>query len=125
MPRKVKLPNTMMFRRRMFRRSKNLMLMYQILNRRYFDDELPTIIVGWSRQLRGRVYGLTATRKPRGQSTPIIMINSTLRKFHDFACLVLLHEMIHVKFIEKNGHGKYFKKERRRLAIAGAFDRFV
>lgn len=106
-----------------------LQSLYDEFNRDWFDGSLPYVRVGWSvaRKDKKRYYG--STLQLHGHKFPYyIQINPVFKNWNDTVCLTLLHEMVHVKFgvrDNENGHGPKFKKEIRRLAQAGAFDKYL
>lgn len=100
---------------------------YDQFNGKYFNGSLPKIKVGYSRHIHHN-YGMTLVSslgKPL-----IILINREHRSWINLSCATLLHEMIHVKLTSKFGlkglgHGRRFKREKRRLLRIGAFTEYL
>ena len=98
---------------------------YHAYNRRYFKRRmLPNIEVyyGPLPAPHGKFkYGVTGF-SDRGK--PIyITLNKKIRNLgEDIVHITLLHEMVHASLPFRVKHGPKFKKEIRRLLLAGAFD---
>ena len=96
---------------------------YTNFNRDYFLGQLPDDVnVEWANL--GLLHDMGATWIDEAGTRQIRIdrrTNPVLRQ----ARLTLLHEMCHVKFNNRCGHGPKFKKEKRRLILAGAFDPYL
>ena len=108
--------------------SRTLTFAYHSINRKYFEGKLSNVEVYWEPMKGKSAKGTIETRSgytaidPKGR-TLFIAINDKLRPFGDLAELVLIHEMVHVKYpLDRNDHGPVFQKECRRLIKAGALD---
>jgi hypothetical protein len=98
---------------------------YDWANETYFGNRLPAMRIGFTKDV-GKAYGYTL--RPEGAKFPsVIGLNPKLKAWPDTLKITILHEMCHVKLMPEgnNGHGKKFKKERRRLRDAGAFDPYL
>lgn len=107
--------------------SRELTYFYHEYNNEYFGGRLVNLEVYFRKMpksLRYVRYGYTAI--PDKGDAEYIVINKELIHWYEIARIVLLHEMIHVRYphIEPD-HGKLFQKEKRRLIIAGAFDNLI
>jgi predicted metal-dependent hydrolase len=105
---------------------RNLSRLYREYNRKYFNNQLPTIEVDFltprtfaTHKLGKRSCAVTLyeNRKPFA-----IYIKRHPKKEWPYIKCDLLHEMIHVSLPYRINHGPRFKKELRRLMKAGAFD---
>jgi len=106
--------------------SRELTFQYHEYNRKYYRGRLPNIEVYFRSMPKSKqdVLGYTAT--PEIGDAEYIVINKKLELWREIAEIVLLHEMIHVRFPHAEpDHGKIFEKERRRLIVAGAFDDLI
>jgi hypothetical protein len=84
-------------------------------NKRYFNNELPAdTSVTWA-ALNGN------DGECQGGA---IRLDAILAAVPCYARIILLHEMIHVRF-PKATHGKVFRAERQRLLDAGAYDNLL
>ncbi len=97
--------------------SERLKRAYRKYNYKYFDGQLPNppeVKILWA-EMGNQLMGY--------QLEDEIVLS---RKYHRHDSLwraTLLHEMCHISTIdEKNEHGPKFRKELRRIIIAGAFD---
>ena len=101
---------------------------YDFYNETYFKGRLPPMRIYYGPLAREKTpfsYGVTAfTRRNRAL---YIVLNKKLKGLgKEVSCLVLLHEMLHVKLEgSDSGHGRLFHKEKRRLLLAGAFDDLI
>lgn len=88
---------------------------YHDYNRLYFRSQLPSnVMVKWVKMEKhyGRAGG------------GLIEISTYIKNFPDFWQMTLLHEMAHVATdSEKADHGPRWRREMRRLARIGAFDK--
>lgn len=86
---------------------------YNIFNRKYFNNELPTDIhIIWSPL--DRAHGASWPQEKTIHLDPPLAAHDRYRK------IVILHEMVHIKH-PRAGHGKVFQAEIDRLYAAGAF----
>ena len=102
--------------------------LYREYNRKYFGGSLPKIwlIFGQAREWRASKLGKTTCAatffedgKPIG-----IAVRYYKHKSTNYFKADLLHEMAHVANPRAN-HGRAFKREMRRLMMAGAFDNIL
>jgi SprT-like family protein len=93
--------------------------MYRRLNKLYFNSELPDLDVVW--EPCGDAMALTHTYS---QEAKRLTFDPALKGYNKIIKLIMLHEMIHVKF-PRTHHGRIFKAERQRLWDLGAFDELV
>ncbi len=101
---------------------------YDFYNKIYFRSRLPPMRIYYGPLAKEKTpfsYGVTAFM--RGNRALYIVLNNKLKRVgKDVSCLVLLHEMLHVKLEgSDDGHGRLFHKEKRRLLLAGAFDDLI
>ena len=93
---------------------------YDYYNIKYFGHRLPVVRVGFYKDCK-RECG--ATVKLDGARYPAyIYLNAKLKTFDVYLRATLLHEMCHVKLLNRHGHGPKFKKELKRLQRIGAYD---
>lgn len=92
---------------------------YNRFNRLYFNSELPPIQVVW--EPCGEASGVTHIYNAEARK---LTIDPALKGFRRLVKIIMLHEMIHVKFPRSN-HGKTFKNELQRLWDAGAFETLI
>ena len=106
----------------LFRRSEWAEDWFAIYNKRYFHGSLPPAYVGfYPRRKMGKSFAWTI--RPDGfKYATHILLNPYFKTWPDVTKQNILHEMIHVKFRNRHAHGPRFKKEMRRLLLAGAFD---
>ena len=105
--------------------NKDLRRWYDLFNRKGFGNKLPgNIEICWHKPLESRNAAELNSYVDTGK--PIIWINPLFRPAENYATLLLLHEMIHLflktkKFPKKiyRSHGKFFKKEQKRLERLG------
>lgn len=113
---------------------------YRDFNQRYFGGSLPASCVvrfaGGREFPSQEVIGDCGYLARRGRIPPDIglaaknrseiRIRSSLRDYRAFVVMTLLHEMVHLKLRGRRclEHGRSFNGEMRRLAAAGAFDRW-
>ena len=109
--------------------SRDYTFLFHELDKKYFGGRLRNIEVYHGQlaprhkhEFRYAVTGISVCGRPM-----YIVLNEKLRAIgQDVSEMTLLHEMIHVKYPkDKDNHGKVFKKERRRLILAGAFDELI
>ena len=94
---------------------------YDIFNELYFGNKLPTVRVGFFTKKDDTSYGFTL--RVKGARFPsYICLNPYFTEWGKTLRATLLHEMVHVKLMNRGGHGPKFKKEMRRLILIGAFD---
>jgi hypothetical protein len=93
--------------------------LYSIFNEKYFGHKLPAVLVGFYKMTN--CYGVTF-KIDKAKYVSHICLNPYFKNYEQQLIQTLLHEMIHVLHNNKYGHGKKFKKEIRRLLLAGAFD---
>ena len=91
---------------------------YEEYNRKYFENKLPEVdevVLRWSKR------ELSICGYNKGDE---IVINRKDRKRDSIWKMTLLHEMCHLATEHEQAlHGKLWKKEMRRLARIGAFDK--
>ena len=115
------MPSTVFYHNRFKPWSKGQRL-YDEYNEKYFGYKLPMVHVGFYKM--PDCYGVTF--KTHGAKfASHICLNPLFIPYEQQLCSTLLHEMIHVSQNNKYGHGKRFKKELRRLIVAGAFDHLL
>lgn len=119
--------------------SKRYKKYYDRINILYFNGELPSVNVyvapllkitqltqkqvEESNWLDGGEYGIIGFDSG---DTPCIILDKGTAVFHPIITKqTVIHEAIHLKIGLKKGHGKYFKKEVRRVASLGAFDTLI
>ncbi len=106
-----------------------LQRLYAKFNKQYFNNKLPSLVVGYrssryfkkyyphSKASEMRTVAVTEFHKPT--KDPIAIY---LDKIYCNRDLDLLHEMVHVKLgFDEEAHGEKFDREMLRLAKAGAF----
>lgn len=105
---------------------------YDLYNIHYFGGKLPKFPVQWSKSLlkSKQFYGLLRYDS-KTPSNNLIEISAELRRFSQYAAIILLHEMCHVKLRDRPGefpkntnkpHSEAWHKEMTRLARKGAFN---
>jgi hypothetical protein len=92
---------------------------YNRFNRLYFGGKLPDISIVW--EPCGDSNGVTHMWDGKAKR---LCIDPCMRGCTRYVKIIILHEMIHVKF-PRTHHGKVFKAERQRLWDEGAFDRLI
>lgn len=99
--------------------NKDLDRAFRKFNREYFDNELPMVKVKFDidNELETETYGEFTVD---GE----ILISQDLKTIPDFAFIVLLHEMGHVKH-PMNGHGIAHKAILYDLFMRGAYDPYL
>lgn len=103
--------------------SRELTYLYHEYNQKYFKGQLKNLEVYFERTKKRR-YGYASITEHDGAQ--YIAINGRLKNWAEVAMMALLHECIHVRFpYEKEDHGEAFKKEKRRLIVAGALDDLI
>lgn len=112
---------------------------YDKVNKIYFDGALPHAKVytapllkitkmsqkeiETSDKIDGGEYGVVGYD---ANMTPCIILDKGTAIFHSLITKqTVIHEAIHFKIGFNRGHGKYFKKEVRRVAALGAFDELI
>ena len=108
------------FRYNKFKHHEGVQCFYDDMNKKYFKHQLPLVFVGFYYD-RDDSYGATL-RLHGAKYCSHIMLNPKFKEWVKATKITLLHEMCHVKLHNKGGHGPKFKKELRRLILAGAFD---
>jgi hypothetical protein len=125
--------------------SSDLKYLYNLFNKKYFSDKLPDIYVHYGKTRRG-CYGFTAFttlckrcekckrlklkyghEMKNGRLAIHLTVSNLLKKslgVHQ-SVITLLHEMMHVSIGGKYKHGPKFRKEKKRLLRAGAYDRWL
>ena len=98
--------------------------LYDHYNEEYFGNKLPVVHVGFYKPGKSLTMGFTF-RTQGARHASHITLNPIFKKFTCVLCATLLHEMIHVKDSCKGGHGPRFKRELRRLILAGAFNELL
>jgi len=104
--------------------------MYHEFNEKYFGGRCPNIEVYTEDLSKTKVdrekerYGYTAI-SCKTNRVKFIALNSRIAKWKDASLITLLHEMVHARYPRSEDHGPLFKKERRRLIVAGAFDELI
>lgn len=111
--------------------------LYRTFNRKYFGNSLrkdveiywasgaPWLSTGRARTFNKKIYAETAWWDLADDSTVISITLSDVLKGHKILLAqALLHEMTHVK-LKDGSHGQRFKKAKRRLMRAGAYDRWT
>ena len=103
-----------------FKPWKHGQVLYDGYNAFYFGNALPVVYVGFYR-MSDDTYGYTF-RFRGAKYTTHICLNPKFKGYQTLLAKILLHEMVHVKLNNKYGHGPRFKRELKRLILAGAFD---
>jgi hypothetical protein len=98
--------------------SRELTLLYQELNQKYFDGKCPAIEIFFQR-MASKTMGHTRTLN--GKKAVLIAINSRYKGHERIVEETLLHEMVHAAHPTWD-HGANFRRETRRLILAGALD---
>lgn len=111
---------------RKFKHDHYLQDAYDFFNEMYFGYKLPMVFVGFynEKKTRKRQYGSTLT-VDKAKYPHYILLNPFFKDWNDICLQTLLHEMVHVSLDNKYEHGPKFKKEMRRLIVAGAFEDFL
>ena len=110
---------TMVFYRKNERgRSFILELLFDKINRLFYEGKLPAARVYWYKFRRKNFKGATAWNKDK--TLDAIYINIDLKESRQYAIQTLVHESIHVAK-PSAGHGPAFEKEKKRLYDAGAY----
>ena len=106
-----------------FKFDEDLQNFYNYANEEFFNYRLPYVRLGWYNFKKSDVlcYGVTFTAA-NAAFCEYIGIHPHFKEWTKTAHNIILHEMIHVKFNNRGGHGPKFKKELRRLLLKGAFD---
>lgn len=99
---------------------------YNYANEKFFGYKLPYVRVGWYdwKKPDKLCYGVTLSVEGAA-FCEYIGINPHFKEWTKVVNTIILHEMCHVKFNNRCGHGPKFKKEKRRLILAGAFDPYL
>src|ERR1700728_1997750 len=92
---------------------------YNRFNRLYFNSKLPDISIVW--EPCGDSNAITHTWDGKAKR---LCIDPSLRGCTRFVKLIILHEMIHVRY-PKARHDETFRAERQRLWDLGAFDKLI
>ena len=97
---------------------------YRQYNRKFFDNSLPDITVGYAEVSKGHAAEFVSYEN----GTYAIHIHPLIKrlKLDNYSLLLLVHEMAHCKLRNaparvRCGHGKIFQDEMKRLANLGAF----
>ena len=106
--------------------SSKLKRMYDTYNRKWFGNRLPRkAIVRWSNKLKrhGAIGWCAPTECP---DSPLIEISTEIKRLNSVVRTVMLHEMVHVYFINRknsgSAHGKQFQNKIKSLVVAGAYN---
>lgn len=94
---------------------------YDWANQKYFKYQLPHVAVGFYKERNMDYYGCSFT-PIKAKFVHTVVLNPYFKDWSKVNRITLLHEMVHVKLNGRHGHGPKFKKELRRLILAGAFD---
>ena len=95
---------------------------YDKINEKYFNYGLPNVSVGFYKDKKNDdCYGCSFTPY-KAKFVHTIALNPLFTEWTKVVRTTILHEAVHVKLMGKHGHGPKFKKELRRLILAGAFD---
>jgi len=96
---------------------------YRKFNRKYFDNSLPDIFVGYAPVSTGHAAEFISYE----DGTYKIHVHPLLKrlKLDNYSLLLLVHEMAHCNLRDaparvRHGHGPIFQKEMKRLANLGA-----
>lgn len=89
---------------------------YKVANKLCFRNKLPVVPVRF-----GNIRHLGSTRVLEGVPYSII-ISKRLQFSSKLTVMTLIHEMCHVEFPERRGHGWRFDKRMRKIAAQGGFD---
>ncbi len=108
--------------------AKDLERAFDRLNKKYFNNELPPVPVKWSEQI-GSALGWYVP--PKDDDHGSILLQAKTKPFTCLWEMTLIHEMSHLKHRENpeeirstpHRHSKVWKKEMRRIAAAGGFDK--
>jgi hypothetical protein len=92
---------------------------YNRFNRLYFAGKLPDISIVW--EPCGDANGVTHTWDRKAKR---LTVDPGMRGNTRFVKLIILHEMVHVRF-PKARHDEVFRAERQRLWDLGAFDKLI
>ena len=112
----------MSFHPHLFKRSQWAEEWFTVYNKRYFHSALPPAYVGFYPQNMMKDSFAWTIRPDGFKYATHILLNPYFREWKDILKQNILHEMVHVKFRNRHAHGPKFKKEMRRLMLAGAFD---
>lgn len=109
----------------MFKPSSRLQTIYRTYNRKYFDNTLPEILVGYNtlEQMYATLAVNCWTTEEDGLEHTELQIHIDPERHHgsEQERMTLLHEMAHVKVLPHRKHGKQWKEEMTRLFLRGAF----
>lgn len=90
---------------------------YAEFNRKYFGNKLPRdMIVRFEKNMEEVAITMHKFDRPL-----YIELNEKLKWHNMLVDITLLHEMVHVESIKRNGHGPWFQKRMLKLAKDGAF----
>jgi len=103
------------------RRKPTLASVFRKYNRLYFNNKVKVSDVRFGR-IRPKGAGETSFFS---DCPPIITIDRELMHFGRFACMVLLHEMVHASMHHNVGHGPKFVRRIKRLVKQGAYDNLL
>lgn len=92
----------------MLKSERQLKLMYNRFNVRYFDGELPDVKIHYE-----PVSAYADCDEVEGEI--VIRVNPSIGGWFDFLALTLLHEMVHVKLWPSRRHTARFDQEIARL----------
>jgi hypothetical protein len=106
------------------RASSYLKKLYNVYNKKYFNNELPTgtklFFVTKIGKSKSPEKSNCATTYLFEDSPPVVVIQRTKVKSKRYIAADLLHELVHI-YKPRADHGKVFQDEMKRLANAGAF----
>src|SRR5271156_6728748 len=112
----------MLFRENKFRPCRDAERWYDDCNKKYFGGKCPVVRIGfYDKKAMKNSYAWTV-RKEGFKFPSHIVFNPYFYDWVDELKRSLLHEMCHVYLPQGVHHGPKFKKELRRLLLAGAFD---
>ena len=105
--------------------------LYNSYNKQFFGGKLPDILVGYAttkqfqrHRVKKGTCAFTSFDDDTHTKPTAIVIHYFPGKSTLYIKADLLHEMIHVSK-SRAEHGNVFKKERRRILLAGAFDNIL
>lgn len=117
----MSLAETMSFRSKYFKPCEQLQDLYGFFNEKFFNHKLPFVYVGYYHHKdNSKCYGCTL-RLNGARFPSYILMNPYFKGWMPTIQAVMLHEMCHVKLLNKGGHGPKFAKEIQRLVDMGAF----
>lgn len=118
----MKKEKQIQFEKKLFSASGTMEDMYDHFNETYFKCRLPMVRIGfYPGKKMDKSYAWTLWIDGHKHATHIL-INDVFKEWDYIVQQNILHEMCHVALPQRVSHGPRFKKEKRRLILAGAFD---